>query len=111
MGLAAPPAGPVTGLSCDAERVAAVMAALASPWRIDIVGLLATDELDVTDIAERLGLSVANTSHHLVRLRRAGLVISRRDGSQITNRLAGPHVQDLDPLRGLGELVERRGAA
>ena len=71
------------------------MAALASPWRIEIVRLLADDELDVTDVAERLGLSVANTSHHLGRLRRAGLVISRRDGTRITNRLAGPHVQDL----------------
>ena len=65
MGLAAPPAGPVTGSSCDADRAAAVMAALASPWRIEIVGLLANGELDVTDIAERLGLSVANTSQHL----------------------------------------------
>jgi DNA-binding transcriptional ArsR family regulator len=95
MGLAAPPAGPVAGSSCDAERVAEVMAALASPWRIEIVRLLAGDELDVTDVAERLGLSVANTSHHLGRLRRAGLVISRRDGTRITNRLAGPHVQGL----------------
>jgi DNA-binding transcriptional ArsR family regulator len=87
--------GPVTGSSCDAERVAAVMAALASPWRIEIVRLLAEDELDVTDIAERLGLSVANTSHHLGRLRQAGLVTSRRDGTRITNRLAGTHVRDL----------------
>jgi DNA-binding transcriptional ArsR family regulator len=95
MGLATPPVGPVTGPSCDAERAAAVMGALASPWRIEIVRLLADDELDVTDIAERLDLSVANTSHHLGRLRQAGLVISRRAGTRITNRLAGPHVHDL----------------
>lgn len=38
------------------------MAALASPWRIEIVRLLADDELDVTDIAQRLGLPVANTT-------------------------------------------------
>jgi DNA-binding transcriptional ArsR family regulator len=49
----------------------------------------------VTDIAQRLGASVATTSHHLGPLRRAGLVTSRRDGTRILNRIAGPRVLDL----------------
>jgi DNA-binding transcriptional ArsR family regulator len=51
--------------------------------------------LDVTEVANRLGLSVANSSHHLARLRRAGLVTSRRNGTRITNAVAGLHVVDL----------------
>lgn len=80
---------------CDPVDVAAVMAALASPSRLEIVALLADAELDVTEIAHRLGASVATTSHHLGPLRRAGLVTSRRDGTRILNRITGPHVLDL----------------
>lgn len=83
------------GAGCDPERVADVLAALASPWRLEIVALLADAELDVSEIATRLGLSVANASHHLVRMRRAGLVVSARHGTRITNRLAGPQVAEL----------------
>lgn len=89
------PEGDTRRSACDPGQAAGVMAALASPWRIQIVRLLADEELDVSDIAERLGLSVANTSHHLGRLRSAGLVMSRRDGTRIANRLAGPQVLGL----------------
>jgi DNA-binding transcriptional ArsR family regulator len=82
-------------VACDPADVAEVMAALASPSRLEIVALLADAELDVTEIAHRLGASVATTSHHLGPLRRAGLVTSRRTGTRILNRLAGPHVLDL----------------
>lgn len=95
MGLTDAPPPPGDGSGCGPERAAEVMAALASPWRIEIVRLLAQGELDVTELATRLGLSVANTSHHLGRLRHAGLVTSRRNGTRITNTLAGPHVSDL----------------
>jgi DNA-binding transcriptional ArsR family regulator len=92
MGLTAPRPEPDLDAACDAERAAEVFAALASPWRLEIVRLLATGPLEVTEIANQLGISVANTSHHLARLRFAGLVTSRRDGTRITNTLAGPHV-------------------
>lgn len=95
MGLTTGPADHVVGADCDPGRVAFVLAALASPWRLEIVRLLADGERDVTDIANWLSLSVANTSLHLCRLRRAGLVIGRRDGTRVINRLAGPHVLDL----------------
>ena len=89
MDLSAPHVG------CDPDDVAEVMAALASPSRLEIIALLADAELDVTEIAHRLGASVATTSHHLGPLRRAGLVTSRRDGTRILNRIAGSHVLDL----------------
>ena len=80
---------------CEVDDVAEIMAALASPSRVAIVRLLAEEELDVGEIAQRLGASVATTSHHLGPLRRAGLVTSRRDSTRILNRIAGPRVLDL----------------
>ena len=88
MGLTAPRAD----ASCDVDDVAEIMAALASPSRVAIVRLLAEEELDVGEIAQRLGASVATTSHHLGPLRRAGLVTSRRDSTRILNRTASPRV-------------------
>jgi len=99
MGLKSPVADRVEptghGPECDPGRVAAVMAALASPSRLEIVRLLGHDGLDVGALADRLGLSVANTSQHLGRLRRAGLVVSCRHGTRIVNTLADPGVLDV----------------
>jgi DNA-binding transcriptional ArsR family regulator len=95
MGLTDQPADHTVAAGCDPGRAAEVLAALASPCRLEMVRLLADGERDVTDIASRLSISVANTSHHLGRLRHAGLVLARRDGTHIINRLAGPHMLDL----------------
>jgi rhodanese-related sulfurtransferase/DNA-binding transcriptional ArsR family regulator len=46
-------------------------------------------------LAQRTGLSVANASQHLQRLRRAGLVAARRDGKFVYYRLADDAVLDL----------------
>lgn len=92
MGVSALPASLGRDRVCDPYDVAGIMAALASPSRLEIVRLLADAELDVTELAHRLEASVATTSHHLGPLRRAGLVRSRREGTRTLNRLAGPGV-------------------
>jgi DNA-binding transcriptional ArsR family regulator len=81
--------------ACDPDEVAEIMTALANPSRLEIVRLLADAELDVTELAHRLGASAATTSHHLGALRRAGLVTSRRHGTRILNRLADSDVLEL----------------
>lgn len=95
MDLNAAPTALRSDASCDPDDVAEIMAALASPSRLEIVRLLADAELDVGEIDQRLGASVATTSHHLGPIRRAGLVASRRDGTRILNRIASPRVLDL----------------
>src|SRR5579864_7378943 len=80
---------------CDADDIAEVTTALASPSQIEIVRLLADQELDITEIVHQLGASIATTSHHLGPLRRARLVTSRQEGTRIINRLAGPDALDL----------------
>jgi rhodanese-related sulfurtransferase len=74
------------------DAFAEVARALASGRRAEIVDVLAQGERSVEDLAEEIGQSVANTSHHLRALARAGLLTSRRDGTRIFYRLASEDV-------------------
>ncbi len=77
------------------EQFARVGRALANPHRVEILDLLAQGERSVEVLATRAGISVGLTSAHLQALRRAGLVVSRRDGTRILYRLAGDDVYEL----------------
>lgn len=69
--------------------------ALSSGRRVEIVELLAQGERTVEQIAGAIDQSVANTSHHLRALARAGLVTSRRTGTYVHYRLASDDVSRL----------------
>lgn len=77
------------------DGFASVAKAMASGRRAEIVELLAQGERTVDDIAGELGQSVANTSHHLRTLSRAGLLASRRAGTHVHYRLASDDVLEL----------------
>src|SRR5687768_9844033 len=77
------------------EGFADVAKALASGRRAEIVDLLAQGERSVDEIAEEIGQSVANTSHHLRAMAQAGLVATRRDGTRIYYALASDRVAEL----------------
>jgi rhodanese-related sulfurtransferase/DNA-binding CsgD family transcriptional regulator len=77
------------------DAFAEVAKALASGRRAEIVDVLAQGERSVEEIAGELGQSVANTSHHLRAMARAGLVRTRRDGTRIYYRLTSEHVATL----------------
>jgi len=68
--------------------------ALASGRRAEIVDVLTQGERSVDELAGEVGQSLANTSHHLRTLARAGLVDTRRDGTRIFYRLAGERVAE-----------------
>lgn len=74
------------------EGFAEVAKALASGRRAEIVDLLAQGERSVDDIAVEINQSVANTSHHLRAMARAGLLTTRREGTRIFYALAGDRV-------------------
>jgi rhodanese-related sulfurtransferase len=91
------------------DEFARVGRALASGRRLELVDVLANGERTVEALAGEVGLSVANTSQHLQILRQAGLVASRREGTSVHYRLAGPGVFELwRTLRSLaaGRLAE-----
>ncbi|GGM26078.1 hypothetical protein GCM10007977_029000 [Dactylosporangium sucinum] len=72
-----------------------VLRALAEPTRLRLVWALSTREHSVSDLAELVSAHVAAVSQHLAKLREAGLVTSRRDGTRIFYRAATPHLADL----------------
>jgi rhodanese-related sulfurtransferase len=77
------------------DAFAGVAKALASGRRAEIVDVLAQGERSVDEIAEEIDQSVANTSHHLRAMARAGLVTTRRDGTRIYYALASDRVAEL----------------
>lgn len=60
-------------------RLPQLLRVLADRTRLRIVGLLAQRELCVCDLEQLLGVSQSMTSHHLGVLRRAGLLLQRRE--------------------------------
>ena len=62
--------------------------ALADQTRLRILALLATGDVCVCHIHESLGLPQPKVSRHLAYLRRAGLVVARKEGLWVHYRLA-----------------------
>jgi DNA-binding transcriptional ArsR family regulator len=62
------------------NRCARLLAALAAPERLRIVGFLREGPRNVSEVAGMLGTSAVNASHHLAVLRHAGLVRNERRG-------------------------------
>ena len=76
-----------------------LLSALADPARQDLVQLLAREELNVGDVSSRVTLSRPTVSHHLLILKRAGLVRTRKQGREIYYRLnKAPIVNTLQGL-------------
>lgn len=77
------------------DAFASVAKALGNGHRAEIVDVLAQGERSVESLAEEVGQSIANTSHHVRLLANAGLAQSRRDGTYIYYRLASARVGEL----------------
>lgn len=77
------------------DGFAEVAKALSSGRRAEIVDVLAQGERSVEQIAEEIGQTVANTSHHLRAMARAGLLTTRRDGTRIFYAVASARVAEL----------------
>lgn len=88
------------------EQFARVGKAIANPYRIELLELLAQSERTVDSLAKETGLSLANTSQHLIGLREAGLVVSRKAGPFVHYRLADHSIFEL--TRSVRLVAERR---
>lgn len=77
------------------DGIASVAKALGSGRRGQVVDVLAQGERSVESLSIEISQSVANTSHHLQVLARAGLVRRRRDGTRIYYQLTSERVADL----------------
>ena len=72
----------------NADDCAQRLRAVADGERLRIVCLLQPGAKNVTEIAEGLGVSVVNASHHLKVLRQAAVVQTQRSGRKVYYRLS-----------------------
>jgi rhodanese-related sulfurtransferase/DNA-binding MarR family transcriptional regulator len=85
-------------------QFARVGKALSNPNRLELLEYLAQGERGVEALARISGLRLANTSQHLQQLRRAGLVLPRKEGQHVYYHLAGDDIVVLlDILRKVAE--------
>ncbi len=89
-------------------QFAAVAKTLGHAHRLELLEQLAQGERSVEILAQKTGLSIANTSQHLQQMRRAGMVTARRAGKFVHYRLADDAVLEL--LAALRHIAERNVA-
>ena len=68
---------------------------LGHPARIRVLELLSQREHAVAEMLPEVGIEAANLSQQLAVLRRAGLVVTRKEGTTVRYSLTSPHVAEL----------------
>lgn len=68
---------------------------LGHPARIRVLELLSEREMAVGELLPEVRLEASNLSQQLAVLRRAGLVTTRKEGSQVYYSLTSPQVAEL----------------
>jgi len=68
---------------------------LGHPARIRVLELLGQREHAVSELLPVVGVEATNLSQHLAVLRRAGLVVTRKDGAAVYYSLTNPRVAEL----------------
>ena len=76
------------------ELQAEICKTLAQPKRLMIVNELRAGRKSVGQLASSLGLSQPNVSQHLSKLRKRGIVETRREGTTVYYSLASPKIAE-----------------
>jgi DNA-binding transcriptional ArsR family regulator len=79
----------------DVRRAADALRMLADPTRLNILWALMQGETSVACLADLSGTTPTAVSQHLSKLRLAGLVTNRREGTFIFYALADQHIGEL----------------
>lgn len=86
----------------SAKEAADLLKALGNDRRLMILCLLSSREMTVSDLEKSVGLRQSALSQHLARLRRDGLVKTRRESQNIYYSLEGENaVRVIETLAGL----------
>jgi DNA-binding transcriptional ArsR family regulator len=75
-----------------AAHVAELFRAFSDTSRVRILAALISRELNVSAVAEQVGISESAVSHHLRGLRQMRLVEARRDGKEVYYRVKDEHI-------------------
>jgi DNA-binding transcriptional ArsR family regulator len=79
----------------EIARAVTTLKLLADETRLRIVWNLLHGEHNVNELADHLGMQPAAISHHLAKLRLAGVVRTRRDGTRIYYAAHDRHIEGL----------------
>lgn len=79
----------------EAEQLAEIMQALASPVRLRALSMLRSRPSTVTELSEHLGIGQTTVSNHLRLLRHLNLVTGSREGRHIHYAVFDSHVTEL----------------
>ena len=74
------------------EEIAQLLSSLGQSARVQIVFIIAEQEACVCHLEALLDIRQARISQHLMALRKAGFVTTRRDGRHVYYRLAKPEL-------------------
>lgn len=81
------------------EERAAVLAdlfgVLANPYRVQILQVLSSGELNVTQILEQISITPTALSNHLTKLKRSGVVDFRREHRHLFYYISDKRVTDI----------------
>ena len=82
-------------LEDQSEKASALLKALANEKRLMIVCILCKGEKNVGELEQVVGLSQSALSQHLARLRRDGVVETRREAQTIFYTIKDPSIPKL----------------
>ena len=75
-----------------AARVAQLFRAFSDTSRVRILSAIVEQEVNISTLAEMVGLTESAVSHHMRGLRQMRLVKSRRDGKEVYYSVDDPHI-------------------
>jgi ArsR family transcriptional regulator len=89
-----------------AAHVAELFRAFSDTSRVRILSAIVDQELNITALAQIVGVTESAVSHHMRGLRQMRLVQARRDGKEVYYNLTDPHIVALF-LQGVEHIQEK----
>jgi DNA-binding transcriptional ArsR family regulator len=78
-----------------AAHVAELFRAFSDTSRVRILSVIVDQEMNVSQLAELVGVTESAVSHHMRGLRQMRLVTARRDGKEVFYSVDDPHIIEL----------------
>jgi DNA-binding transcriptional ArsR family regulator len=75
-----------------AAHVAELFRSFSDTSRVRILSAIVEQEINISALAEMVGVTESAVSHHMRGLRQMRLVRSRRDGKEVYYRVEDPHI-------------------
>ena len=75
-----------------AAHVAELFRSFSDTSRVRILSAIVEQEINISTLAEMVGVTESAVSHHMRGLRQMRLVKSRRDGKEVYYRVEDPHI-------------------